>query len=160
MTTLTTIKTAEEMTRKRLRMMMKKMTKNMTKKMRKRMTKKMMRKKTRMLMVITSSEPVGATILIQLGTCPDRFVSTADHNEDGDDDDDGHANGHNDDDENNDGYLAGEMVDLVCVLALRELPIEQRHVFVWLILQHLCICVFTYLCVCVFVYFVMCCISR
>ena len=69
MTTLTTIKSAEEMMRKRLRMMMKKMTKNMTKKM----TKKMMRKKTRMLMVITSSEPVGATILIQLGTCPDRL---------------------------------------------------------------------------------------
>ena len=88
MTTLTTIKSAEEMTRKRLRMMMKKMTKNMTKKM----TKKMMRKKTRMLMMITSSEPVGATILIQLGTCPDRFVSTADHNEDGDDE---HDDDHN-----------------------------------------------------------------
>ena len=33
------------------------------------------------------------------------------------------------------------MIDLVCVLALRELPIEQRHIFVRLVLQHLCICV-------------------
>ena len=31
------------------------------------------------------------------------------------------------------------MIDLVCVLALRELPIEQRHIFVRLVLQHLCI---------------------
>ena len=77
-----------------------------------------------------------------------------DHDEhEHDDDDDDHDDGHDDGEENNDGYLAGEMVDLVCVLALRELPIEQRHIFVWLILQHLCICVFTYLCVCVFVYF-------
>ena len=84
------------------------------------------------MVVITSSEPVGATILIQLGTCPDRFVSTADHNEDGDDDD---ADGHNDDDD--DGYLAGEMVDLVCVLAFCELPVEQRNIFVRLVFQHL-----------------------
>ena len=33
------------------------------------------------IMVITSSEPEGATILIQLGTWPDRFVSTAGHND-------------------------------------------------------------------------------
>ena len=36
------------------------------------------------IVVITSREPEGATILIQLGTWPDRFVSTAEHNDDDD----------------------------------------------------------------------------
>ena len=44
------------------------------------------------------------------------------------------------------------MVDLMCVLALRKLPIEQRHIFVWLVFQHLCICVILRICVflCIF----------
>ena len=73
------------------------------------------------MVVITSSEPVGATILIQLGTWH-LFVST--HDDNGGDDD-------------NDGHLAGEMVDLVCVLAFCELPVEQRNIFVRLVFQHL-----------------------
>ena len=36
-----------------------------------------------------------------------------------------------------DGHLAGEMVDLVCVLAFCELPVEQRNIFVRLVFQHL-----------------------
>ena len=36
-----------------------------------------------------------------------------------------------------DDYLAGKMIDLVCVLPLREFAVEQRHIFVRLVLQHL-----------------------
>ena len=34
-------------------------------------------------------------------------------------------------------YLAGEVVDLVSVLALGELAVEQGHVLVRLVLEHL-----------------------
>ena len=53
------------------------------------------------MLVLTSSEPEGATILIQLGTCPVRFVTTDHHNDDGVGDD----NDNDTDKENSHGYL-------------------------------------------------------
>ena len=75
---------------------------------------------------VTSSDPEGATIFIQLGTCPDNLVTA----------DDctslwwrrrwwrkkiwGNPTIWAQDDD----YLAGKMIDLVCVLPLRELAVE------------------------------------
>ena len=52
------------------------------------------------MLVLTSSEPEGATILIQLGTWQGRFVTTDHH-----DDDDGNDNDNDRDKEDSQGYL-------------------------------------------------------
>ena len=89
----------------------------------------------RLVPQVTSSDPEGATIFIQLGTCPDNLVNVNDCTSlwwwqkkyEGT-----RLSGQQDDD-----YLAGKMIDLVCVLPLRELAVEQRHIFVRLVLQNL-----------------------